>query len=226
VDILTDVLPRVRLNGTLLFHYELGCPWSPALPRFPDSVFHYLSRGSTIVALEDGRTLWMTAGDFVLIARGEPHVLCSGLGVKPFPLLGTRRTESARSGDCAGVAEIPSGGGAQADMRSGRKRGGVRDPREERPLTGRGANLRARTGSVSGVTDLESAAGTSLGYPSRRVHVAVWRSSTACGDIRRHGSHARQSPGQSPGLPVIFPHGFTREAREFQRLSSSPAFAG
>jgi AraC-like DNA-binding protein len=33
----------------------------------------------------------MADGDFVLIARGEPHVLCSGLGVKPFPLLGLDR---------------------------------------------------------------------------------------------------------------------------------------
>jgi hypothetical protein len=34
-------------------------------------------------------------------------------------------------------------------------------PREDRPLTGRGANLRARTGSVSGVTavDVEDVAG-------------------------------------------------------------------
>jgi AraC-like DNA-binding protein len=91
MDILTHVLDRVRLNGTLLFHYELGCPWSLALPRFPDAVFHYLSRGSAIVALEDGRTLPMADGDFVLIARGEPHILCSDLRVKPFPLLGLDR---------------------------------------------------------------------------------------------------------------------------------------
>jgi hypothetical protein len=26
MDFLTDVLDRVRLNGTLLFHYEFGCP--------------------------------------------------------------------------------------------------------------------------------------------------------------------------------------------------------
>ena len=50
MDILADVLDRVRLSGTLLFHYELGRPWSVALPRFPDAVFHYLSRGSAIVA--------------------------------------------------------------------------------------------------------------------------------------------------------------------------------
>jgi AraC-like DNA-binding protein len=87
VDILTDVLDRVRLSGTLLFHYELGRPWSVALPQFPDAVFHYLSRGSASVALEDGRPLSMTAGDFVLIARGEPHALWSDRRTKPVPLL-------------------------------------------------------------------------------------------------------------------------------------------
>jgi AraC-like DNA-binding protein len=87
VDILTDVLDRVHLSGTLLFHYELGRPWSVALPQLPDAVFHYLSRGSAIVALQDGRTIRMAAGDFVLIARGEPHVLCSDRRTKPFPLL-------------------------------------------------------------------------------------------------------------------------------------------
>jgi AraC-like DNA-binding protein len=87
VDILTDVLSRLRLSGTLLFHYELGRPWSVALPQSPDAVFHYLSRGSAIVALQDGRTLRMAAGDFVLIARGEPHVLWSGRRTKPVPLL-------------------------------------------------------------------------------------------------------------------------------------------
>ena len=36
MDILTDVLDRVRLKGTVLFHYEFGRPWSVALPRSPD----------------------------------------------------------------------------------------------------------------------------------------------------------------------------------------------
>ena len=32
MDILTDVLDRFRLKGTVLFHYEFGRPWSVALP--------------------------------------------------------------------------------------------------------------------------------------------------------------------------------------------------
>jgi hypothetical protein len=87
VDILTDILDRVRLKGTVLFHYEFGRPWSVALPRSPDAIFHYLSRGSASIALEDGPMIQMAEGDFVLIVRGEPHVLRSGRMTKPVPLV-------------------------------------------------------------------------------------------------------------------------------------------
>src|ERR1700737_1182622 len=72
MDILTDVLDRVRLKGTVLFHYEFGRPWTVALPRSADAIFHYLSEGSASIAIEDGPTIQMAEGDFVLIARGEP----------------------------------------------------------------------------------------------------------------------------------------------------------
>src|SRR5215468_5151082 len=87
MDILTDVLDRVRLSGTLLFHYELGCPWNLALPAFPDAVFHYLSRGSATLTLRQGQKVRMTEGDFVLVTRGEPHNIYSDRKTKPFPLL-------------------------------------------------------------------------------------------------------------------------------------------
>jgi hypothetical protein len=87
MDILTDVLDRVRMKGTVLFHSEFGHPWSVALPRSPDAIFHYLSRGSASIALEDGPTIQMAEGDFVLIVRGEPHVLRSGHRTKPVLLV-------------------------------------------------------------------------------------------------------------------------------------------
>ena len=46
MDILAEVLDRVRLGGTLLFHFELGHPWNLELPERPYALFHYLSRGS------------------------------------------------------------------------------------------------------------------------------------------------------------------------------------
>jgi AraC-like DNA-binding protein len=87
MDVLAQVLDRVRLGGTLLFHFELGHPWSLGLLARPYAMFHYLSRGSATLALEGGQTLPMTAGDFVVVTRGEPHVLYSDRWTKPFPIM-------------------------------------------------------------------------------------------------------------------------------------------
>jgi AraC-like DNA-binding protein len=91
LDILADILTRVRLSGTLLFHYELSRPWGLALPALPSGVFHYLSRGTALLAVEKRKELAMRAGDFVLVTRGEPHVLRSDHKAKPFPLLDLHR---------------------------------------------------------------------------------------------------------------------------------------
>jgi hypothetical protein len=86
MDILAEVLNRVRLGGTLLFHFELGDPWSLALPQRPYALFHYLSPGSpsATVAFERGPELRMNAGDFVVVSRGEPHEIYSDRRTTPF----------------------------------------------------------------------------------------------------------------------------------------------
>jgi AraC-like DNA-binding protein len=86
MDILGEVLDRVRLGGTLLYHFELGHPWSLALPERPYALFHYLSRGTATLALDQGREHAMAEGDFVVLTRGEPHVLYSDRHTKPFPV--------------------------------------------------------------------------------------------------------------------------------------------
>lgn len=92
MDILAEVLDRVRLGGTLLFHFELGHPWSVALPERPYALFHYLSRGSATLALEQGRELPMTEGDFVVVTRGEPHLIYTDRRTKPLPILDLDRS--------------------------------------------------------------------------------------------------------------------------------------
>ncbi len=83
---------RVRLGGTLLFHFELGHPWNLALPARPYALFHYLSRGSATLALEQGRDLELTEGDFVVVTRGEPHLIYSDRRMKPFPIVDLDRS--------------------------------------------------------------------------------------------------------------------------------------
>src|ERR1700742_580290 len=86
MDLLAQMLDRVRLGGTLLFHFELGHPWNLALPARPYALFHYLSRGSATLALEQGSELPLTEGDLVVVTRGEPHVIYSDRQTTPVPV--------------------------------------------------------------------------------------------------------------------------------------------
>jgi AraC-like DNA-binding protein len=106
MDILAEVLDRIRLGGTLLFHFEFGHPWNVALPERPYALFHYLSRGSATLALEQGGELRMTEGDLVVVTRGEPHLIYSDRGTKPFPI-----RDFDRKSDHLGV--MRHGGGAE-----------------------------------------------------------------------------------------------------------------
>jgi AraC-like DNA-binding protein len=87
MDVLAQVLDRVRLGGTLLFHFELGHPWNLALPERPYALFHYLSRGSATLAFEEGRDLDLTEGDFAVVTRGESHTIYSDRQAKPLSIL-------------------------------------------------------------------------------------------------------------------------------------------
>ena len=92
MDILAQVLDRVRLSGTLLFHFELGHPWHLELPARPYALFHYLSQGSATLALAQGQEIQMTEGDFVVITRGEPHVFYSDRRAKPLRIMDIDRS--------------------------------------------------------------------------------------------------------------------------------------
>src|ERR1700749_1844198 len=100
MEVVAEMLDRVRFGGTLLFHFELGHPWNLALPARPYALFHYPSRGSATLALEQGGDLPMSEGDFVVVTRGEPPLIYSDSRTKPFPLCESRspdRTSWRRS---------------------------------------------------------------------------------------------------------------------------------
>ena len=106
MDVLAQVLDRVRLGGSLLFHFELGHPWNLELPSRPYALFHYLSCGAATLAFEDGRELDMTEGDFVVVTRGEPHTIYSDRQAEPLSIVDINRP-SARLG------VVRHGGGAE-----------------------------------------------------------------------------------------------------------------
>src|ERR1700743_691852 len=92
MDILAQVLDRIRLSGTLLFHFELGHPWHLELPARPYALFHYLSQGSATLALGQRPEIQITEGDFVVITRGAPHVCYSDRRAKPLRIMDIDRS--------------------------------------------------------------------------------------------------------------------------------------
>jgi AraC-like DNA-binding protein len=69
------------MSGSLIARAELSAPWGMGLERFGGAVFHVLLSGSGWVRTEGGRTLRLSAGDVVVLMRGERHQLLSEPGV-------------------------------------------------------------------------------------------------------------------------------------------------
>lgn len=92
MDVLAQLLDRVRFGGSLLFHFELGHPWNLSLPERSYALFHHLSTGKATLALENGPDVHLTAGDFVVVTRGERHAIYSDCQTKPLSILDIDRT--------------------------------------------------------------------------------------------------------------------------------------
>jgi AraC-like DNA-binding protein len=90
MDVLSEVLKVVKLQGALFYNGEFSSPWSVrAAPAqgvarhfVPDAehviIYHLLTEGRASIRLEDGTRLALTAGDIVMIPHGDSHTMENG----------------------------------------------------------------------------------------------------------------------------------------------------
>ncbi len=90
MDVLSEVLRVVRLQGALFYNAEFSSPWSVyaasshGLARYfaTDTervvVYHLLTEGRASVRLEGGKSLSLEAGDIVMIPHGDRHIVENG----------------------------------------------------------------------------------------------------------------------------------------------------
>ncbi len=96
MDVLSEVLKVVTLEGAVYFHAELSAPWgfrSPEsrrmAPHLPPPgghviIFHLLIDGRGAVRLlEAGETIALEPGDIVVIPHGDAHILENGSPATP-----------------------------------------------------------------------------------------------------------------------------------------------
>jgi len=90
MDVLSEVLNVVRLDGALFFNGEFSAPWSFRSP--PSSavapyvtagarhviMFHLLTEGSAYVRLDDRPPVALGAGDIVIFPHGDSHIMGNG----------------------------------------------------------------------------------------------------------------------------------------------------
>jgi AraC-like DNA-binding protein len=95
MDVLSEVLKVVRLDGALFYNGEFSAPWSvrsPASSLLAPYVstgarhlilYHLLTEGRAVIRLEDGPPVALGAGDIVIFPHGDPHIMGNGEPVPP-----------------------------------------------------------------------------------------------------------------------------------------------
>ena len=95
MDVLSEVLKVVKLEGAIYYNAEFSAPWSfrapPShvlLPHFAPGgghviIYHLVTEGRAFTELDYGRPLALTAGDVVVFPHGDPHIIGNGEPVQP-----------------------------------------------------------------------------------------------------------------------------------------------
>lgn len=80
LDLLSDILTKLSVRGTLYFRTSFTMPWGVAVPPFENVArFHFAHRGNCLVAV-DGveKPVFLAQGDLIIIPHGASHNLYCG----------------------------------------------------------------------------------------------------------------------------------------------------
>jgi AraC-like DNA-binding protein len=98
MDVVSDVLRTIRLEGALFLNGEFHEPWCVAAPRGSDfasilcpgarhmAIVHVVLEGRCWLQLHDGEPMALQAGDVAAMPHGDAHLIGSGLGHAPVEL--------------------------------------------------------------------------------------------------------------------------------------------
>ena len=90
LDVLSEVLRVVKLDGAMFYTAEFSSPWSIRSPcsssvapyLSPGAehliIFHLLTEGRASARVEDGERVTLEAGDVVIFPHGDPHIMENG----------------------------------------------------------------------------------------------------------------------------------------------------
>lgn len=77
MDLVSDILSRMQLSGTLYFRTSFTSPWGVEVPSFENvSRFHFAHLGRCFVRIDaNSEPVLLEQGDLIIITRGASHTL-------------------------------------------------------------------------------------------------------------------------------------------------------
>ncbi len=80
LDLLSDILTRLSVKGTLYFRTSFTSPWGVEVPAYQNVArFHFAHRGDCMVRIAGtDETLMLAQGDLVIVPHGAGHSLYGG----------------------------------------------------------------------------------------------------------------------------------------------------
>lgn len=119
MDVLSEVLRAVRLEGALFFNGEFSAPW--CLSTQPSSIapylsphnghliiYHFVTEGRGYAQLGDGRREELSAGEVVVFPHGDQHFLGNGVAepVDSMKTFGRNLSEGLKLARFGGGGEV------------------------------------------------------------------------------------------------------------------------
>src|SRR5262245_48043975 len=119
MDVFSEILSGVKLNGAVFFTAEFSAPWGFSAPASnvmaatiaPGAeylvLYHLVIEGGAVVEMTDGKSIELVPGDVVIFPHGDAHHMSSGKGAnRPFPNYGINAKVKARD-----LSPLRAGGG-------------------------------------------------------------------------------------------------------------------
>ena len=76
IDILSDILSKVKLTGVVYFKSDFSEPWGMEIPKGPFAQFHIVTKGQCVLKTKD-KSIQLFAGDIVVFPLGASHWLAN-----------------------------------------------------------------------------------------------------------------------------------------------------
>jgi AraC-like DNA-binding protein len=119
MDVFSQILSGVKLNGAVYFTAEFTAPWGISAPASKAMaamlapaaehlvIYHLMIEGEARVELESGTTLDLASGDIVIFPHADAHHISSGkAAIRPFPDYGINAKIKQRD-----LSPLQAGGG-------------------------------------------------------------------------------------------------------------------